>query len=433
MVVLFDGAVARAPPIGFELADQVVAARKDLDAPFGEVLLYPCDAAPQLLVDPRVDRDAVLEKEFCDALAARQRALTGGAVDERVQSAVAPPLPIQLVGKVEYLVRVIADLSARLVPLADDIDDAVPIDREKQAREGVAKPRVDRDVLLPLLWEVERLDDVARGVEFAVDSPLRHRESAVPSHRKFALVKARRHALYLPLVEKGIVAPLDVLVPHLGIAAAVHVDLVIDPRQTLERRHRPPDFAALVEDAHLAFAVDVERRLFVEPDKVERRALKLFAPLVAALERDLGQPAEHVFDQHVVDYPSRRRLFPTRRHHDLLYPIGVEIAQDLCLRDVALHLVRQRHHPPFHSVSVGAIGMYPSRPPHRLDRAALRLAAAVAAEHPPVAFEAAVKSHLLLVHLFALVVAFERAVAIPPLLLRLYVEDVGEQLQFALF
>ena len=77
--------------------------------------------------------------------------------------------------------------------------------------------------------------------------------------------------------------------------------------------------------------------------------------------------------------------------------------------------------------------MYPPRPPHRLDRAALRLAASVAAEHPPIALETAMESHLLFVHFFALVVAFERAVAIPPLLLSLYVEDVGEQLQFALF
>ena len=91
-----------------------------------------------------------------------------------------------------------------------------------------------------------------------------------------------------------------------------------------------------------------------------------------------------------------------------------QVLQDLALGDVSLHLLRQRHHPSEHVRLVFAVRMHAARHVHALDGAALRLAAAVAAEHPAVALFAAVKGDLLFVLDLARVVAGEGVALFPP-------------------
>ena len=241
-------------------------------------------------------------------------------------------------------------------------------------------------------------------IELRIHQPLSRTEPAEPPGLLLLLGHERGHALYLGRVQVGIVLPLHVRAPHFGIVPLVELDLAVHPRQPLERSHRPEDAAAAVEHAHAALLVDVLRRLFVEPHEIQRRPLKLLPALIAGLEPYLRQSAESVAHRDVVDDAVLRRALSAAQHDDLLYAPRRKIFQDLGLRHVALHLLREAHHPPLHVRAVGAVGVFAEGEPYALRRAALRLAGPVAAEHPTVSAGAPVELHLFGMHRSAVVV-----------------------------
>ena len=243
-------------------------------------------------------------------------------------------------------------------------------------------------------------------VEFGIHQPLARAEPAAHARIQRALVHARGKLLCLLSAQVRIVRPFHELVPHLRVAAHVHIDLVEDEGAAFERRHGAEQIARAVEHAHAAFVVHVLGRFLVEPHEIQRSALKLFPALIATFEADHRNAAEHVAHADLID-DARRRAFFAREHDHVFDPGGVEVVQDLFLRHVALHLLGKRDHPAEHVGAVFAVRVDAARHVHALDRAALRFAAAVAAEHPAVALAAAVKGDLLSVFLLSRIVARE--------------------------
>ena len=285
--------------------------------------------------------------------------------------------------------------------------------------ERVLEPGVDGDRILPVLGDFKGLDDVHALVEFGIDEPLARRKPPETAGSERRLVHRALQKGDLPLGKIGVIRPFHELVPHLGIVLLVEVDLVVEEGEPLQRGHRAEDIPPPVEDAHEALFVDVLGRLFVEPDEIERTPLKLFPALIAALEADDARAALLVPDDDLIDDARGRAVLPAAEHDDIDDLIGAEIGEDLLLRDVALHLLGERDHPAEDVLPVLPVGMHAARHPHRLHRAALRLARTVAPEHPAVALFALVERHLLFVHAAAFVVAGEPVGSRPLFLLRL--------------
>ena len=143
--------------------------------------------------------------------------------------------------------------------------------------------------------------------------------------------------------------------------------------------------------------IHVLRRLLIEPDEILAGALKLFPSLRAIFESDRRYSAVHAFDLNVIDDAALRvdRLaFP---HPDSADPFRIDIAHQLLLRHIALHLRRQAHHPSVHRPGRLPIRMRPPRQPYAFRRARLGLARAVTAQRPPVFLRAPMKHQLLFV------------------------------------
>ena len=93
--------------------------------------------------------------------------------------------------------------------------------------------------------------------------------------------------------------------------------------------------------------------------------------------------------------------------------------QDLFLRHVALHLLRKGHDPAEHVLPVFAVRVDAARHVDAFDGAALRFAAAVAAEHPAVALFAFVEGELFFMLHPARIVVLQGVPRLPPLFLAL--------------
>lgn len=231
-------------------------------------------------------------------------------------------------------------------------------------------------------------------VELRINQPGIRAETAVTAGLQLIGGEGGRERRDLPPAQKGIVSPLHKLAPDLGRIRAVQIDLVVNERQPLERRHRAEEFPAPVHQAHAAFVVNILRGLFVKPHEIQRAPLKLFSPLIAGFEPDHRNAAERVPDVYLVDHAHGGRVLSPGDHGDVRDPPGIQIVQYFRLRHVALHLRGEGNHPAEDIRLIFPVGMNAPREPDGLHRAAFRLSAAVAAENPPVLFPAAVKQHL---------------------------------------
>ena len=257
-------------------------------------------------------------------------------------------------------------------------------------------------------------------VKFGIDQPFARGEPAVAAGLQRRLVHGGGEQRDLLLGEKGVVRPLHELVPDFGIVPAVEVDLLVEKGQSLQGRHRPEDIPLSVDDAHQALLVDIARRLLVKPDEVQRASLKALPALIAALEADHARPAQNVPDDDLVDDARGGIVLSAADHDDIRNLIGTQVIEHLFLRDVALHLHGGRDDPAEHVLPVLAVGMTPARHPHRLHRTALRLARAIAAEHPAVALFTLVEGELFFVLFSARIVVREMVRRPPPGDLRLH-------------
>ena len=91
--------------------------------------------------------------------------------------------------------------------------------------------------------------------------------------------------------------------------------------------------------------------------------------------------------------------------------------QNFFLRHVALDALGERNHPAEHLPAVFAVRVHAARHVYALDGAALRLSAAVAAEHPAVALFAFVEGNLLFMLFPPRIISGERVGGFAPRLL----------------
>ena len=412
MIVLLFGGFPLPPEIPLDLADHLRTAGEDVQIGQTvlavEIALDLRHAAEQIFVHARIDENAAFVKELGNALHGSERSLSRGAVDERAQPAPPVRLPAERRADASDLFRVIIHVTPCGVVFRDHIDVAVEIHRIPMRGERIVQSRIDGDGILPLRGDGKRRDDVHALVELGIDQPFPRAEPAVTAGLQRSFVHRPLQKGDLLFGEIRIVRPLHELVPDLGVVLFVEVDLFVEKGEPFEGRHGAEDVPFAIHDAHKAFLVNVLGRLFVEPDEIERAALELLPALIAALEADDGGAPERVFYDDLIDDARFRAVFSAALHDDVRDPVGTEIVQDLLLRDIALHLRRERYHPAEHVLAVFSVRMDPSGDVDGFRRPAFRLARAVAAEYPAVSFFAFVKSELFLVAKLPRIVRSER-------------------------